>query len=124
MKIDTLRLLLFWECNLSCDYCCNDIPEVRASIKQISAENIEAKKYENICISGGEPFINPDIVLSVAEAFHDKDVFIYSNGLLLTDELLDYIIINHLKLPNNEEPWPGNWTCLVLDITNTTLTIH
>ena len=98
MKIDTLRLLLFWECNLSCDYCCNEIPEIRAGIKEISLENITGAKYENICISGGEPFINPDLVLATAEAFYDKNVFIYSNGLLINQELLDTILENHKNI--------------------------
>lgn len=91
MKIDTLRLLLFWECNLKCSYCCNEIPEVRSGIKQISLENIKGAKYDNICISGGEPFINPDMVLATVEAFYDKNVYIYSNGLLITPDLLNEI---------------------------------
>ena len=36
----------------------------------------------------------------------------------------DYLIINHRKLPNNEEPWPGNWHWMVYDITDPELAIH
>ena len=36
----TLRLLLFWECNLTCSYCCNEIPEVREGILPIKKKRL------------------------------------------------------------------------------------
>ena len=36
----------------------------------------------------------------------------------------DYLIINHRKLPLNEEPWPGNWHWMVYDITDPELAMH
>ena len=36
----------------------------------------------------------------------------------------DYLIINHRKIPANEEPWPGNWHWMVYDITDPELAIH
>lgn len=36
----------------------------------------------------------------------------------------DYLIINHRKLPPNEEPWQDSWHWMVYDITDPELAIH
>ncbi|TNF36968.1 MAG: hypothetical protein EP315_03425 [Gammaproteobacteria bacterium] len=36
----------------------------------------------------------------------------------------DYLIINHRKLPLNQEPWPGQWHWMVYDVTDPELAIH
>ena len=36
----------------------------------------------------------------------------------------DYLIINHRKLPPNEEPWPGHWHWMAYDITDAELALH
>jgi len=36
----------------------------------------------------------------------------------------DYLIANHRKLPENAEPWPGNWHWMVYDITDPELALH
>lgn len=36
----------------------------------------------------------------------------------------DYLIINHRKMPVNEEPWPGHWHWMVYDVTDPELALH
>jgi len=36
----------------------------------------------------------------------------------------DYLIINHRKIPENTDPWPGNWRWMVYDITDPELALH
>jgi glycerophosphoryl diester phosphodiesterase len=36
----------------------------------------------------------------------------------------DYLIVNHQKLPADEEPWPGSWLWMVYEITDPELAIH
>jgi glycerophosphoryl diester phosphodiesterase len=41
------------------------------------------------------------------------------------DELKpDYLIVNHRKLPENEEPWQSSWHWMVYDITDPELAMH
>ena len=87
---DTLRLLLFWKCNLHCSYCCNEIPSVRKNILPIKLEDINFDNYKNICISGGEPFLNPKLVYEIVSKTN-KPVYIYSNGIKITKDIEDKI---------------------------------
>lgn len=43
---------------------------------------------------------------------------------LATELNPDYLIVNHRKLPANEEPWPGQWHWMVYDITAAELALH
>lgn len=36
----------------------------------------------------------------------------------------DYLIVNHRKIPNNQEPLPGDWHWMVYDITDPELALH
>ncbi len=36
----------------------------------------------------------------------------------------DYLIINHRKIPPEQEPWPGDWQWMVYDVTDPELAIH
>lgn len=61
---DTLRLLITWECNLKCTYCCNEIPSVREGIEEIVFVDYVAslKNYSILCVSGGEPFLDKKLL--------------------------------------------------------------
>lgn len=82
----TLRLLLFWECNLTCSYCCNEIPEVREGILPIKKEEIDFTKYDNVCLSGGEPFLQPELVFEMLSII-PNDVYIYTNGIKINKDI-------------------------------------
>lgn len=95
--IDTLRLILFLECNLRCSYCCNEQQQFNSQFKPVRFRNIQWDKYRNLCISGGEPFLNRDLLYFTLQAAPLRlDIFLYTNGLLITDEDIDRLI----KIPN------------------------
>ena len=87
----TLRLLLFWECNLTCTYCCNEIPEVREGILPIKKEDIDYSKYDNVCLSGGEPFLKPELVFEMLNTV-SNDVYIYTNGIKINKSIEEQLL--------------------------------
>jgi len=106
-KIDNVSLNVTTRCNLNCKMCYNkfnNIPiedELTATeIKDFLDQVMEfSEKHVLLNIGGGEPFIVPDKTLEVAEyATHlgFKDVWIITNGTLITREIARQI--NRLKL--------------------------
>jgi len=94
---DTLRLILFLECNLKCSYCCNENINISKHFVKKKFEDIDFTKYKNVCITGGEPFLRKDILYSVLNKIPtDKKIYIYTNGMLINDEDLRILI----KYPN------------------------
>lgn len=91
------RLWLYanFDCNLKCDYCC-----VRSSpraprralglerIQRIAAEAAELGISE-IFVTGGEPFLLPDIGPSVAACAAVAPTTVLTNGMLLSGRRLD-----------------------------------
>jgi len=86
MKVDTIRILVAWECNLSCSYCCNENHRFRKDIYGSFLEEIDFKKYSNVCISGGEPLMFMDRIRQVCELSKDKFIILYTNGIYLDIE--------------------------------------
>lgn len=87
--VDTIRLILLLECNLSCSYCCNNQSSVNSKFIKMKFEEIDFSKYKNVCITGGEPFLYKDFLYSVLLSIpKDKNIYLYTNGLL----------INHLDI--------------------------
>lgn len=84
----TLRLIITLDCNLSCEYCCNNIPEVKDKFQYKKLEDINFKNYDSICITGGEPLLNEDFIRNTLLELYrwstPKQIYIYTNGLLLT----------------------------------------
>lgn len=86
--IDTLRLVVGWDCNLKCGYCCNNIQKFRKEFEPVRLEEVDWKKYKTVCITGGEPLLMMDRVERVCkeiEASGTKPLIVmYTNGTLLT----------------------------------------
>lgn len=82
--VDTLRILVSWQCNLKCSYCCNEQPQFRKDIHPTTLDAIPWNQYMNFCISGGEPLLNFPIVKKVCERIPaDRLKILYTNGFLL-----------------------------------------
>lgn len=80
--VDTLRLILFLECNMSCSYCCNEQEQFSSQFKKMELGNIDFSKYENVCITGGEPFLNFKLLQTVITHIPaSKRIYIYTNGI-------------------------------------------
>ncbi len=86
MEIDTIRILVDWKCNLSCNYCCNEQERFRREIEPVTLESIRFDKYKFVCISGGEPLLFMDRVKKVCERASGKFMVFYTNATLFTPE--------------------------------------
>ena len=85
--VDTARILVSWECNLKCLYCCNEQERFRTGIAPISIDNIQWNNYRNFCISGGEPLLHKDKVWEVCRRIPaGSTVILYTNGILVNRE--------------------------------------
>jgi len=82
---DSIRVIVTNECNLSCAYCCNNIPEINEKFKSSTLDELPLDEYNNLCITGGEPLLNFDTVLEVLNKWFAKSIrpaYLYTNGLL------------------------------------------
>lgn len=90
VKLDTLRVLVSWTCNLKCAYCCNEIPEIREQIEEVRLSELAVADYPFVCITGGEPLLRHDLINAVCEKVQpEQTVILYTNGLLLGNEPLN-----------------------------------
>jgi len=81
---DTLRLLITLKCNFNCEYCCNEQEEFNSQFCYKNFSEIDLNQYRTICITGGEPFINRDLLYGILDEIPlNKRVYIYTNGTLI-----------------------------------------
>lgn len=92
-KIDTARILVDWECNLSCTYCCNEQQRFRKDISPVHVDYIDFSKYKFFAISGGEPllFMNRIDYLMTKIVPVKGFSILYSNGILMTRPKADIL---------------------------------
>jgi organic radical activating enzyme len=87
----SLRLIITTDCNLSCEYCCNKIPEVNNKFIVKNLLSINFKQYDSICITGGEPLLDIPNLMYTLNRCLDKNFnanyYLYTNGLLLTKRI-------------------------------------
>ncbi len=77
---------MFLECNMNCSYCCNKNEKFNSQFNKKSFSEIDFSLYENICITGGEPFLDKEKLFSLLEKIPlHKNVYIYTNGTLIND---------------------------------------
>lgn len=96
MTKKSLRLLITTDCNFSCSYCCNNLPEIKERFKLCTLDDIcnpeFTNQYSDICLTGGEPLLNIGLIKQLCEKLSDKHtIFLYTNGEFLTMTLLNYL---------------------------------
>lgn len=117
-SIDTLRLVVSWECNLYCTYCCNEIPYFRQQFRPLSLDSIDFEKYANVCVSGGEPLLDLSLLENVLGRIpSDKTVILYSNGTLLNKENAKMLERSGVKHVNIGLHFPGSFSSLIKNCT-------
>jgi len=86
ISYDTLRVLIGYECNLGCGYCCNEQPRFRNGIRPTRLADLDLSPYKVVCVSGGEPLLHLHRVRQVARlrANRSQLFVLYTNGTLLT----------------------------------------
>ena len=93
--VDTARLILSWECNRVCSYCCNNLPGVREQFKAVRYSEIDWRWYRYVALSGGEPLLNPSYVfdlihkLSSVKFGEPLRTVLYTNGDYLSRDIIN-----------------------------------
>ncbi len=92
-KRNHCRVVITDECNLSCEFCCMNDLEIYKSFETVRALYIAEKRYDEVCITGGEPLLElPKVVQFAALVRYfnpDVKIYLYTNGILLTEETLE-----------------------------------
>lgn len=84
---DTIRIIMFLDCNLKCGYCCNEKSQFNRLFIEQSLYDIDFSKYKNVCISGGEPFLRKDILYKTLNFIpNHMPIFLYTNGIRIENE--------------------------------------
>jgi sulfatase maturation enzyme AslB (radical SAM superfamily) len=91
------RLWLYtnFDCNLRCDYCCvrssPKAPRRALGLERVKRIAIEAAELgvREIFVTGGEPFLLPDIAEILAACASAAPTTVLTNGMLLTGRRLD-----------------------------------
>ena len=87
-------------CNLACSFCCSPKSARRRGITSALGETVEqlvsnylALGIRGISLTGGEPFLEPELTFSLIETLRrelgDRYFWLYTNGLLLRSEHID-----------------------------------
>lgn len=87
VKIDTIRILVDWKCNLTCSYCCNEQERFRKDIHPVLLKDIDFSQYDNVCVSGGEPLLFMDRIEKVCKLAKGKLIILYTNGIYLSEKI-------------------------------------
>ena len=104
---DKIRLLVTNACNYKCAFCHNEGQAKHMLPKQMSYEQlkqfidiIKEQKISEICFSGGEPFLNKDIVKMIVYANNETacDIGCASNLSLITESQIQELAKTRVKL--------------------------
>lgn len=85
-QFDTAKIVVTWDCNLNCDYCCNKDPELRATFKPITEIELQSLLHTDFEITGGEPLlpVNLRLTLHVLDSLPmGRNVYLYTNGMYM-----------------------------------------
>ncbi len=95
---DTIRLIITLDCNFECVYCCNNIEKFNQQFVCKKLLDIDWRNYSNVCITGGEPFLNKDLLYSILDKIpNDKSIYIYTNGVLITRKDVSQLLKYNVK---------------------------
>ena len=114
------RVLITSECNLRCEYCCNKLPEVQATIKMTTMDQfIEeiAPKYEEISISGGEPMLAEDKLINIIYSLPENaKKYLYTNGSYSPSIIFPIHLLNGVNIGVHQELNSSDLLCWLKEI--------
>lgn len=103
-----LQIVVTEKCNLSCPYCYMNNRNTFLTREAFTEfyESLPSDQDYKIDFFGGEPLLNWDIVKFITETVHSdsrcKSIYLPSNGVLLTQDMVDFI--KHYKVD-------FSWSC-------------
>ncbi len=93
------------KCNLKCQHCYNESDSHCDNIMSFTdfcsvVDNLVEVNVKKIQITGGEPFLNKDILKKMLDYVNGKFTYIeiFTNGTLITDEWFDYLHNNDIHI--------------------------
>jgi len=107
-----LRLLLFEECNRNCFFCCNNDWNLNRLNKPKNY-----KDYEEILLTGGEPFLHPEIIAKTVEEIRSQNnkakIYIYTAYVKNVIDVLAILnIVDGITLTLHEREDVGSFIIL------------
>jgi len=69
--MEKARVIITLECNRSCEYCVNKNRHILERAVKIKSIN-ELKEHRIICVTGGEPMLNPERSIGIIKAIRKK----------------------------------------------------
>lgn len=86
----TARLIITEKCSRSCSYCVNRQPGILDNAVELH-DFSRLKGYDNLCITGGEPMLEPELALGLARAakimLSPMKVYLYTSYFDKLDDL-------------------------------------
>lgn len=113
---NTARVLVDWECNLKCSYCCNEQQRFREDIHPVKLSEIDFSKYKIVCISGGEPLLFLHKVKQVCDKAVSSVKILYSNGLLWNDKTADKLFDFGITAVNIGLHYPKSFDSVIKNV--------
>ena len=83
-NFNTAKIVTTWECNLSCNYCCNRDLELRATFKPITQQELQDLPHSDFEITGGEPMLPSRFSQTICVLDWlppNRNVYLYTNGM-------------------------------------------
>ncbi|QSX05399.1 radical SAM protein [Sedimentibacter sp. zth1] len=106
MKFRTLTLLITYKCNAECDicvFCCNKQKNDKMNLDDAYRyidEAFEIESFENLAISGGEPFLFFEDLIKICKKAHKKNIPItistngfWASSIEKTSEIIEQLIL-------------------------------
>ena len=81
----TAKIVLYWNCNMDCSYCCNKLEEVKKTFKPIKQNDLEYLSHTDFELTGGE--------ITLSQSFScltelldnwlpkNRNYYVYTNGV-------------------------------------------
>ncbi len=107
------RVIITDKCNLSCSYCCMQIPGVSESFTDATAWYIAQQMHRDVIVSGGEPLLvlsRIAMFTGVVRYFNpDVNIYVYTNGIELSPynaKFLKDCGVKGLTVSPHSPDWP------------------
>jgi MoaA/NifB/PqqE/SkfB family radical SAM enzyme len=114
----TCRVILTTECQFSCSYCCNRLPEVQNKFKMTTVDQLVNMEYDVFNITGGEIGLCTDKVVRIVHQLKDNrpksKIYLYTNGLISAYSVLGLgDLINGINIGIHDE---SDWLLVMEDV--------